>query len=166
MNFFVEAYVAYPMKKSCQDLEKNLGKIFSRSCKNLARNQAIQDFRMDLEQESCKIRKILASPKSWHGFGTDFLPTCQILKRLGKILQDIFDRVPQFMKFLTHDNMIYLPQASNVLFLLEYGEVLIAQSCQERGTTDGGRTTPYESHLQVYRLMYDTTEYIVIALAL
>ena len=80
------------MKKSCQDLEKNLGKIFSRSCKNLARNQAIQDFRMDLEQESCKIRKILASSKSWHGFGTDFLPTCQILKRLGKILQDIFDR--------------------------------------------------------------------------
>ena len=81
-----------PMKKSCQDLEKNLGKIFSRSCNNLARNQAIQDFRMDLEQESCKIRKILASSKSWHGFGTDFLPTCQILKRLGKILQDIFDR--------------------------------------------------------------------------
>ena len=80
------------MKKSCQDLEKNLGKIFSRSCKNLARNQAIQDFRMDLEQESYKIRKILASSKSWHGFGTDFLPTCQILKRLGKILQDIFDR--------------------------------------------------------------------------
>ena len=81
-----------PMKKSCQDLEKNLGKIFSRSCKNLARYQAIQDFRMDLEQESCKIRKILASSKSWHGFGTDFLPTCQILKRLGKTLQDIFDR--------------------------------------------------------------------------
>ena len=81
------------MKKSCQDLEKNLGKIFSTSCKNLARNQAIQDFRMDLEQESCKIRKILASSTSWHGFGTDFLPTCQILKRLGKILQDIFDRV-------------------------------------------------------------------------
>ena len=80
------------MKRSCQDLEKNLGKIFSRSCKNLARNQAIQDFHMDLEQESCKIRKILASSKSWHGFGTDFLPTCQILKRLGKILQDIFDR--------------------------------------------------------------------------
>ena len=80
------------MKKSCQDLEKNLGKIFSRSCKNLARNQAIQDFRMDLEQESCKIRKILASSKSWHEFGTDFLLTCQILKRLGKILQDIFDR--------------------------------------------------------------------------
>ena len=80
------------MKKSCQDLEKNLGKIFSRSCKNLARNQAIQDFCMDLEQESCKIRKILASSKSWHGFGTDFLPTYQILKRLGKILQDIFDR--------------------------------------------------------------------------
>ena len=80
------------MKKSCQDLEKSLGKIFSRSYKNLARNQAIQDFRMDLEQESCKIRKILASSKSWHGFGTDFLPTCQILKRLGKILQDIFDR--------------------------------------------------------------------------
>ena len=47
---------------------------------------------MDLEQESCKIRKILASSKSWHGFGTDFLPTCQILKRLGKILPDIFDR--------------------------------------------------------------------------
>ena len=86
--------VNIPMKKSCQDLEKNLGKIFSRSCKNLARNQAKQDFRMDLEQESCKIRKILASSKSWHGFGTDFLPTCQILKRLGKILQDIFDRVP------------------------------------------------------------------------
>ena len=83
----------FPMKKSCQDLEKNLGKIFSRSCKNLARNQAIQDFRMDFEQESCKIRKILASSKSWHGFGTDFLPTCQILKRLGKILQDFFDRV-------------------------------------------------------------------------
>ena len=81
-----------PYEKSCQDLEKNLGKIFSRSCKNLARNQAIQDFRMDLKQESCKIRKILASSKSWHGFGTDFLPTCQILKRLGKILQDIFDR--------------------------------------------------------------------------
>ena len=81
------------MKKSCQDLEKNLGKIFSRSCKNLARNQGILDFCMDLEQESCKIRKILASLKSWHGFGTDFLPTCQILKRLGKILQDIFDRV-------------------------------------------------------------------------
>ena len=80
------------MKKSCQDLEKNLGKIFSRSCKNLARNQAIQEFRMDLEQESCKIRKILASSKSWHGFGTDFLPICQILKHLGKILQDIFDR--------------------------------------------------------------------------
>ena len=78
-----------PMKKSCQDLEKNHGKIFSRSCKNLARNQAIQDFCMDLERESCKIRKILASSKSWHGFGTDFLPTCQILKRLGKILQDI-----------------------------------------------------------------------------
>ena len=71
------------MKKSCQDLEKNLGKIFSRSCKNLARNQAIQDFRMDLEQESCKIRKILASSKSWHGF---------------KILQDIFDRAES--KFL------------------------------------------------------------------
>ena len=85
------------MKKSCQDLEKNLGKIFSRSCKNLARYQAIQDFRMDLEQESCKIRKILASLKSWHGFGTDFLPTCQILKRLGKILQDIFDRGYQFL---------------------------------------------------------------------
>ena len=82
------------MKKSCQDLEKNLGKIFSRSCKNLARNQAIQDFRMDLEQESCKIRKILASSKSWHGFETYLLPTCQILKRLGKILQDIFDRAP------------------------------------------------------------------------
>ena len=86
-----------PMKKSCQDLEKNLGKIFSRSCKNLARNQAIQDFCMDLEQESCKIRKILASSKSWHGFGTDFLPTCQILKRLGKILQDIFDRDITFL---------------------------------------------------------------------
>ena len=75
----------HAMKKSCQDLEKNLGK-------NLARNQAILDFCMDLEQESCKIRKIIASSKSWHGFGTDFLPTCQILKRLGKILQDIFDR--------------------------------------------------------------------------
>ena len=46
---------------------------------------AIQDFSMDLEQESCKI---FASSKSWHGFGTDFLPTCQILKCLGKILQD------------------------------------------------------------------------------
>ena len=53
-----------PMKKSCQDLEKNLGKIFSKSCK-LARNQG---FRMDLEQESCKIRKILASSKSWIPF--------------------------------------------------------------------------------------------------
>ena len=63
-----------------------------KSYKNLARNQAIQDFCMDLEQESCKIRKILASLKIWHGFGTDFLPTCQILKCLGKVLQGIFDR--------------------------------------------------------------------------
>ena len=53
------------MKKSCQDLEKNLGKIFSRSCKNLARNQAIQDFRMDFgtrilqdKKDSCKFEKL------------------------------------------------------------------------------------------------------------
>ena len=81
------------MKISCQDLEKNLGKIFSRSCKNLARNQAIQDFCMDLEQEACKIRKIFVSSTTWHGFGTDFFPTCQILRYLSKILPDIFDRV-------------------------------------------------------------------------
>ena len=82
-----------PSKTSCQDLEKNLGKIFSRSCKNLARNHPIQDFHMDLKQESWQVSKILASAKSWHGFGTDFLPTCQILRHLiGKILQDIFDR--------------------------------------------------------------------------
>ena len=54
-----------PMKKSCQDLEKNLGKIFQ----NLARIwPEIKGFRMDLEQESCKIRKILASLKSWIPF--------------------------------------------------------------------------------------------------
>ena len=51
-----------PYEKSCLDLEKNLGKIFSRFCKNLARNQAIQGFHMDLEQESCKVR-FLQVPK-------------------------------------------------------------------------------------------------------
>ena len=58
-----------PMKKSCQDLER----ILARSFQDLARNQAIQDFHMDLEQESCKIRSL----KSWHGFGTANLPNLE-----------------------------------------------------------------------------------------
>ena len=85
------------MKKSCQDLERILG----RSFQDLARIwPEIKQYKMDLEQESCKIRKILASSKSWYGFGTDFLLTCQILKHLGKILQDIFDR--EYASFTTH----------------------------------------------------------------
>ena len=44
-------------------------------------NHIMQDFCMDLEQESWQVSKILASSKSWHGFGTDFLPTWQILPR-------------------------------------------------------------------------------------
>ena len=62
-----------PMKKSCQDLEKNLGKIFSKSCKNLARNQAnlsnarfsdgfgtriLQD-----KKDSCKFEKLDPIPR-------------------------------------------------------------------------------------------------------
>ena len=70
---------------------------------------------MDLEQESCKIRKILASLESWHGFGTDFLPTCQILKRLGKILQDIFDRV-----VLYHETVLILIMELNSPWINNY----------------------------------------------
>ena len=74
---------------------------------------------MDLEQESCKIRKILASSKSWHGFGTDFLPTCQILKRLGKILQDIFDRdTLQALQQLAVNDEIIKVSLNRMLILL------------------------------------------------
>ena len=74
MNVIVDIVVWLNPSK---DLEK---KIFSRFFMNLARNQAKQDFHLNLEQESwqvSKFAKILASAKSWHEFGTDFLPTCQ-----------------------------------------------------------------------------------------
>lgn len=45
-----------------------------------------------------------------------------------------------------------LPQASDILFFLKDGEVLIAQSSKECSTADGGRATPYESYFSLVAL--------------
>ena len=44
-----------------------------------------------LEQESCKIGKIIARGKIWQDFGTNLVTSCHFLPLLARILQDFFD---------------------------------------------------------------------------
>ena len=77
------------MDTSCQILKKILACFFQEPGQESSSTRFSHGFGIGILQgnkDSCKCQ-------SWHGFGTDFLPTCQILRRLAKILQDVFDRV-------------------------------------------------------------------------
>ena len=69
-------YYIYTKMCPIKNLAKILKIILARSFQDLTR----------VWQEIKQYKIILASSKSWHGFGTDFLPTCQILKCLGVFL--------------------------------------------------------------------------------
>ena len=73
------------MKKSCQDLEKDLFKILQESGQKSSNTRFSHGFGTRILQDkkdSCKFEKLAWI---WNRFLAN-------LKRLGKILQDIFDR--------------------------------------------------------------------------
>ena len=71
------------LPRSCQDFSRILleYKIWQDRCNKI------------LEQESCKIGKIIARAKIWQDFGTNLVTSCHFLPLLARILQDFFDGV-------------------------------------------------------------------------